>query len=151
MFILFAILKIGFPFVRFFKTVAWKSVVFRIKSTTLNCEGLKRGTKRLNMIKTHRFSILLSLSNWYLPIHCVKSVQSKTKNEFCKTKCLKLSFYKCIHFLLFWLLSALWIYHVHCLPMPFVLLYLSFHLDSLRHRPDFPHFLYFHRDSRPRF
>ena len=63
--ILFAILKIGFPFVCFFKTVAWKSVAFPIKSTTLNCEGLKRRTKRLKHID---FPIYLTFpTGIYLP------------------------------------------------------------------------------------
>ena len=51
----------------------------------------------------------------------------------------KLSFYKCVHFLLFLLLSTLWIYQFHCFPILFLLLYLSFHLDSVHHHPDFPH------------
>ena len=71
--------------------------------------------------------------------HCAKYVQSETKNKFCKTKCVKLNFYKCVHFLLFLLLSTCWIYHFCCLPISFLLLYLSFHLDSVHHHPDFPH------------
>ena len=81
--------------------------------------------------------------------HCAKYVQSKT--SFCKTKCVKLNFYRFVNFLLFWLLSILWFYHFHCFPISFLLLYLSFHLDSLHHHPDFPHFLQFHTDSRPKF
>ena len=83
--------------------------------------------------------------------HCAKYVQSKTKNKFCKTKCVKLNFYKCVHFLLLWLLSTLWIYHFYCFPISFLLLYLSFHLDSLHRHPDFPHFSHCHPDFRPRF
>ena len=84
--------------------------------------------------------------------HWAKYIQSKTKNKFCKTKCVKLNFYKCVSFLLLWLLSTLWIYHFHCFPISFLLLYLSsFHLDSLHRHPDFPHFLHFHTDSRPIF
>ena len=33
--------------------------------------------------------------------------KTKNKNKFCKSKCVKLNFYKCVHFLLFLLLSAL--------------------------------------------
>ena len=59
--------------------------------------------------------------------------------------------YNCVNFLLFWLLLTLWIYHFHCFPISFLLLYLSFHLDSLNRHPDFPRFSHFHTDSRPRF
>ena len=62
---------------------------------------------------------------------------SKTKNKFCKTKCVKLNFYKCFHFLLLWRLSTVWIYHFYCFPFSFLLLYLSFHIDSLHRHPDF--------------
>ena len=60
-------------------------------------------------------------------------------------------FYKCVSFLLFWLRLTHWIYHFHCFLFSFLLLYLFFHLDSLHRRPDFPRFLHFHTDSRPRF
>ena len=83
--------------------------------------------------------------------HCAKYVQSKTKNKFCKTKCVKLNFYKCVNFLLSWLLWTLWICHFHCFPTPFLLLCLRFHLDSLHRHPDFPHLSHFHTDSRARF
>ena len=62
-------------------------------------------------------------------------------------KCLKLSCYKCIYFLLFWLFSAVWIYHFHCYSMSFLPLYLNFHLDFLHRHPDSPHFAYFYPDS----
>ena len=65
--------------------------------------------------------------------------------------CQKKIFYKFVNFLLFWLLFTLWIYHFHCFPILFLLLYLSFHLDSLNCHPDFPRFSHFHTDSRPRF
>ena len=64
-----------------------------------------------------------------------------------RIKCVNLRFYKCAHFLLFWLLSTLWIYHFHCYSMPFLPLYLSFHIDSLHRYPDSPHFSHFHPDS----
>ena len=80
--------------------------------------------------------------------HCVKYVQSETKNKFCKTKCVILNFCKCVHFLLFLLLSTLWIYHFYCFPISFLLLYLSFHLDSVHHHHDFPYFLDFHPDFK---
>ena len=70
--------------------------------------------------------------------HCAKNVQSETENKFCKTKCVKLNYYKCAHFLLFLFLSILWIYHFHCFPILFLLLYLSFHLDSVWAPPWFP-------------
>ena len=62
-------------------------------------------------------------------------------------KCVKQSFYKCALFLLFWLLSTLWIYHFHCYSVSFLLLYLSFHFDSQHRHPDSPHFSHFHPDS----
>ena len=68
--------------------------------------------------------------------HCAKYVQSENKHQFCKTKCVKLNFYKCVHFLLFLLFPTLWIYHFHCFPISFVLLYLSFYLDSVHHHHD---------------
>ena len=83
--------------------------------------------------------------------HCAKHVQSETKNKFCKIKCVKLSFYKFVYFLLLLLLSTLWIYYFHCFPISFLLLYLSFHLDPVRHHPDFPHFSHFHPDSTSTF
>ena len=89
-------------------------------------------------MKKHRFSVLFSLSNRYLPVqqterHCAKYVQSKAKNKFCKTKCVKLNFYKCV--ILFRLLSTLSIYHFYCFSISFPLLYLSFRLDSLHTHP----------------
>ena len=96
-------------------------------------------------------SIYLSKFNNKTERHCAKYVQSKTKNKFWKIKCVKLSFYKCVHFLLLWLLSTLWIYHFYGRPILFLLLYLSFHLDSLHRHPDFPHFSHFYQDFRPRF
>ena len=60
--------------------------------------------------------------------HCAKYVQSENKNKFWKTKGVKQNIYKCVRFLLFLLLSTLWIYHFHCFPFSFLLLYLSFHL-----------------------
>ena len=83
--------------------------------------------------------------------HCAKYVQSETKNKFCETKCVKLNFYNCVHFLLFLRLSTLWIYLFHCFPISFLLLYLTFHLDYLHRYSDFPHFPHFHPDSRPRY
>ena len=83
--------------------------------------------------------------------HCAKYVQRETKNKFCETKCVKLNFYNCVHFLLFLILSTLWIYLFHCFRISFLLLYLNFHLDYLYRYPDFPHFLHFHPDSRPRY
>ena len=59
---------------------------------------------------------------------CAKLVQSKTKNEFCKTKCVKLNFYKNVNFHLCSILSTVWIYHFHCFPMSFLLLNLTFTL-----------------------
>ena len=59
----------------------------------------------------------------------------------------KVSIYKCVHFLLFLVLSTLLIYYFHCFPISFLLLYLSFHLDSVHHNPDFLHFLHFHPDN----
>ena len=76
---------------------------------------------------------------------CAKYVQRETKNKFFKTKCLKLNFYKRVHFLLFVLLSTLWIYHFHCFPISFLLLYLSFHLDPVHHKLDFPLYSHFHQ------
>ena len=49
------------------------------------------------------------------------------------------------------LFSFITLYHLHCFLSSFLLLYLSFHLDSVHHHPDFPHFLHFHLDSRPSF
>ena len=43
---------------------------------------------------------------------CVKLC--KTKNKFGKSNCVNLSSYKWGYFLLFWLLSTIWIYHFHC-------------------------------------
>ena len=61
--------------------------------------------------------------------------------------CLKLSHYKCAYFLLFWLLSTLSIYQFHCYSMSLLLLYLSFHLDSLHCHPDSPYFSHFNLES----
>ena len=51
---------------------------------------------------------LCHLENWHnknsiikTDKHCTKYVQNKTRNKFCKTKCVKLNFYKFVHFLLF--------------------------------------------------
>ena len=77
--------------------------------------------------------------------HCSKIVQGWKKKA--SVKYVALSFYKCSHFLLFWLLSDLWIYHFHCYSMLFLSLYLSFHLDSLHPNPDFPRFSHFHPHS----
>ena len=38
---------------------------------------------------------------------CETYIQIKTKNKFCKTKCVKRNFYICVHFQLFLLLSTL--------------------------------------------
>ena len=56
----------------YFKIVAHKRVVFPInwnieKNTTLNTEGLKRGSKKI-IWKSHRSSILLIFPNRYLPV-----------------------------------------------------------------------------------
>ena len=59
-----------------------------------------------------------------------------------KINFVKLNFYKCAHFLLLWFLSTLCVYPFHCFSMSFLLLYLSFHLDSLHHHPDSLHLLY---------
>ena len=59
---------------------------------------------------------------------CVKYAQYKQQNH--QVKYVKLSFYKCAHFLLTWLLSTLWIYHFHCWPMLF--------LPILKFPPSFP-------------
>ena len=80
--------------------------------------------------------------------HCAKYVQSKIENKFCKTKCVKKFF---LQMRLIWLLFTLWIYHFHCFPVSFLLLYLSFRLDSLHCQPDLLRFSHFHIDSRPRF
>ena len=44
------------------------------------------------------------------------------------------------HFLLFWLLSTLWICHFHYQLVLFLPLYLSFHFDSHSDSPHFSHF-----------
>ena len=44
-------------------------------------------------------------------------------------KCVKLSFNKCAHFLLFRLLFTLWIYHFHCYSMSILRLYLRLYKD----------------------
>ena len=77
-------------------------------------------------------------------------MQNKSKVKL-KTKCVKINFYKCVHFLLFSLLSTLWIYHFHCFPISFLLLYLSFHLDSPHRHPNFPHFRIFTQIPDPDF
>ena len=91
---------------------------------------------------TQPFQTVFTCPNSIIKIekHFAKYVESETKNKFCKTKCVKLNFYKCVNFLLFLLLSTLWIYHFYCFPISFLLFYLSFHLDSVHHHPDFPHF-----------
>ena len=68
----------------------------------------------------------------------------------CKTKFLQMcsSFY---YFYFSRLFSFITLYHLHCFLSSFLLLYLSFHLESVHHHADFPHFLHFHLDSRPRF
>lgn len=48
----------------------------------------------------------------------------KTPDQMCKG-----SFYKCAHFLLFWIFSDLLIYHFHCYSLLFLSLYLRLHLD----------------------
>ena len=58
----------------------------------------------------------------------------------------KLSVYKCAHFLSFWLLSTFLIFHFHCYFISILPLYLSFHLDSLHCHTDSPHFSHFHPD-----
>ena len=37
--------------------------------------------------------------------HCAKNVQSETENKFCKTKCVKLNYYKCAIFCYFYFSS----------------------------------------------
>ena len=69
--------------------------------------------------------------------HCAN--MSNVKQERHQVKCVELSFDKCAHLLLFWLLSTLWIYYLHCCSMSFLALYLSFHLDSLHLHPDSLH------------
>ena len=79
------------------------------KSTTVNSEGLKRGTKRLNMKNTQTFHITQPFQQVFgspnsiikKKKHFAKYVQSKTKNKLFKTKFVKLNFYKCVNFLLF--------------------------------------------------
>ena len=39
--------------------------------------------------------------------HCAKCVQIETENKCCKIKCVKLNFYKCVHFVSSLLLSTL--------------------------------------------
>ena len=64
------------------------------KSTTINSEGLKRGTKRLNMKNTQifhstwPFQTVFTCPNSIIKAenHCAKYVQSETKNKFCKIK-----------------------------------------------------------------
>ena len=85
------------------------------KSTTLESEGLKIETKRLNMKKTQvfhftePFQTVFTCPNSIIKTekHCAEYVQSETKNKFCKIKCVKQNFYKCVHFLLFLLLPTL--------------------------------------------
>ena len=119
------------------------------KSTTLNGEGLKRGTKKLNIKKPFQTAFTCPNSMIKTEKHSAKyETKTKNKNTFCKSKCVKLNFYKCAHFLLFLLLSTLWICNFHCFPTSFLLLYLSFDLGT---SPPFPHFSHFDPDSRPRF
>ena len=65
----------------------------------------------------------------------------KTKLQMCS------SFY---YFYFSPLFSFITLYHLLWFLSSFLLLYLSFHLDSVHHHADFPHFLHFHLDSRPR-
>ena len=55
--------------------------------------------------------------------HCAKYAQCWRERH--QIKCWKLSFYKYACFLLFWLLSTLWIYHFYCYSTSFLPLYLS--------------------------
>ena len=70
---------------------------------------------------------------------CSRKVPGQEKYQ---VKCVKLS-------LLSWLLSLtfLWIYHFHCSSIFFLLLHLSFDLDSLHYHPDSQHFLHFYSYS----
>ena len=43
----------------------------------------------------------------------------------------------CSFSIIFTSLHSLEFYHFHCFPVPFLLLYLSFNLDSVHHHPDF--------------
>ena len=63
------------------------------------------------------------------------------------TRSVRVNFYKCAHFVLFWLLSTIWIYHFNCYSMSFLPIYLIFHLDSLHCHPDSPHSSHVHPDS----
>ena len=55
--------------------------------------------------------------------HCAKYAQCWRERH--QIKCWKLSFYKYACFLLFWLLSTLWIYHFYCYSTSFLPLYSS--------------------------
>ena len=133
-------------------------LIYRKKTTTLNTEGLKRGTKRLNMKKQMDLPFYLAfLTGIYLFKFNNKNRKAlceicprQNKNKFYKTKCVKLHFYKCVHFLYYFDFSLLF-ESIISFPMSFLLLYLSSHLDSLHRYPNFPHFLHFHPNSRPRF
>ena len=116
------------------------------KSTTLNSEGLKRGTKRLNMKNTQifhftqPFQAAFTCPNSLIKTekHCAKNVQKETKNKYCKFKCVKLKFLQmCSFSIIFISLHSLEFYHFHGFPISFLLLYLSFNLDSVHHHPDF--------------
>ena len=86
----------------------FRKLKYRKKSITLNNEDLKRRTKRLNMKNTYIFLFtqpfqpVFTCPNSMIKTerYCAKYIQSKTKNTFCKTKCVKLIFYKFVHFLL---------------------------------------------------
>ena len=95
------------------------------KSTTLNNECLKRGIKDEKHIDFPFYLAFPTGPNSMIKTErqCAKYVQSKTKNKFCKTKCAKLNFYKCAHFVLFLLLSTPWIYHLRCFPISFHFLF----------------------------
>ena len=109
------------PFLQNTSNGCFRKLKYR-KSTTLNRKDRKRRTKRLNMKNTqifhftYPFQTVFTFPNSIIKRekHCAKYVQSETKNKFCKTKCAKLNFYKCVHFLLFLLLSALLIYYFCC-------------------------------------
>ena len=108
------------------------------KSITLNIKDLKRGTKKIKMRNTSIFHF----TQPFQPVFtrpksiikteklCAKYVQSKTKNKFCKTKCVKRNFYKCDHFLFFFFFRLNYNhFHCFCMSFLFLLLYLNFHLD----------------------
>ena len=67
--------------------------------------------------------------------HCAKYAQSQQERH--QFKCVEQMY---AHFLLFWLLSILWICHFHYQLVSFLPLYLSFHFDSHSDSPHFSHF-----------